>query len=205
MHLSDPFPIRYISRFRASSKLSGESLYYMTNLNAAITFIEKLDHSSLKIEPNSYRNLVKDAEKDYYVYLKEKQQAKKSIPRSVSVDSKLSSPSPTINLKNTIFEKPIQMIGKFLAENFNESRSESPASNSKESVEPSPVFPGNSSAPPPAENQEFEFELQLAMALSLSEQQHKEEEERRRSSATSPAPQAPKVQDEKSLIDFDME
>jgi hypothetical protein len=39
--------IRYINRFRASSKLTGEAGYYLSSLAGAIRFIETMDSSSL--------------------------------------------------------------------------------------------------------------------------------------------------------------
>jgi hypothetical protein len=39
--------IRYINRFRASSKLTGEAGYYLSSLAGAIQFIETMDSSSL--------------------------------------------------------------------------------------------------------------------------------------------------------------
>lgn len=50
--------IQFISRFRNPSKLQSEAGYYLTNVMSAITFIDKLDGSCLKIEKDKYEEFM---------------------------------------------------------------------------------------------------------------------------------------------------
>eukprot|EP01103_Thecamoeba_quadrilineata_P018576 TRINITY_DN711_c2_g1_i1.p1 TRINITY_DN711_c2_g1~~TRINITY_DN711_c2_g1_i1.p1 ORF type:complete len:578 (-),score=122.39 TRINITY_DN711_c2_g1_i1:88-1821(-) len=53
--------IQYIARFRNPEKLTTESGYYFTQLSSALSFLENLKPSSLKIDPEEFERLVNES------------------------------------------------------------------------------------------------------------------------------------------------
>ncbi|CAG8671041.1 6406_t:CDS:10 [Funneliformis caledonium] len=128
--------VQYISRFRNPEKLQSEAGYYLSSLMGAISFIENMDVSSLSITQD-------DFDKNIEITMKELEKEWPEIPkntREISYDNVMHPSRVAQHLKTPILnpaqaralfengrnfaqrtiQKPLNIVGKILAEISNE-------------------------------------------------------------------------------------
>ena len=166
--------VEYISGYRDSEKLKGESAYYYTNLKAAISFIEKkLDMNSLSIEREEFNRNIDSAVLEMTETLQNELELKQEEPET----------------KKNFFDKPINLLNKLISPvqrqkllNAFNINNQNPVSAPESTKNTPPELMGSRSLN--ASNASFEstlterereilddYEMQLAIALSLSEDQ----------------------------------
>ncbi|CAG8643912.1 10066_t:CDS:10, partial [Paraglomus occultum] len=133
--------VQYISRFRNPDKLVSEAGYYLSSLMGAISFIENMDESSLSITKEEFDNNIeitmKELERerpkleendsvltyDNVVHPRSTQTTKSPLLNSAQAKAFLKEGS---NFAQRTFQKPLNMMNKFLSEIANDIQDFSP-------------------------------------------------------------------------------